>query len=427
MSVGMLASQQESIINSATDMVAEQVKVTCGTERSWTTRLARKSVIKLLSGLQGGRLILDDECERHVLGHGDADGLSALLVVNSPSFYRRVATEGSLGAAESYLRGEWDCDDLTSLFRIISRNLDRSTLGVLRSGFVSRAVARAGHWLSRNTRAGSRRNIEAHYDLGNDFFELFLDPSMMYSSAMFERPDMTLEEAQISRLDHICRSLQLTSSDHVVEIGTGWGGFAHHAAMNFGCRVTTTTVSKEQFDYASQRVAAAGLSDRVTVLLQDYRDLNGSYDKLVSLEMVEAVGPQFYDTYFQKCAGLLKPGGRMLLQAIVMPEQRYDQYLKSVDFIQKFIFPGGSLPSVSALQDAVTRTSDLRLVRMEDFADGYARTLREWRSRFHDQLQAVRELGYSDRFIRMWDYYLTYCEAAFEERAVGVVQAVWGA
>lgn len=396
----------------------------CGQRRSWLTRTLQHIVTSRLASLEHGQLYLDDECGRCVLGTNETDNLNANVVVRDANFYRSLAIGGNVGAADSYLNGDWDCDDLTSLFRIFCRNIDQSSESPLSR--LSKPFLRAGHWLSRNTPAGSKRNIQAHYDLGNDFFQLFLDPTMMYSAACFESPDMTLEDAQVARLNKVCHDLNLQPSDHLIEIGTGWGGLAIHAATIFGCRVTTTTISQSQYDFAVQRIADAGLSDQITVLLQDYRKLTGKFDKLVSLEMIEAVGPQFHDTYFAKCAELLQPDGRMLLQAIVMPEQRYAQYLKSVDFIQKYIFPGGSLPSVSAMQSSVAKTSNLRMLAMDDFADGYARTLREWRRRFHQQLDAVREIGYPERFIRMWDYYLAYCEAAFEERSVGVVHAVWG-
>lgn len=399
--------------------------VKCGMRRSWTTRVVQQKVQSRLSSLQGGQLYLDDQCGRSVLGAGSPDEMDATVVVHDTDFYWNLAQKGHLGAADSYLDGHWDCDDLVSLFRLFCRNVEQpEPTGGL--SLLSRPFVRVGHWLARNTRAGSRKNIQAHYDLGNEFFELFLDPSMMYSAAVYDTPETTLEDAQIARLEKVCRQLELRKSDHLVEIGTGWGGLAVYAAQNYGCRVTTTTISDNQFNYATQRVIDAGLSDQITVLKQDYRDLEGKFDKLVSLEMIEAVGPQFHDTYFSKCAELLKPDGRMLLQAIVIPEQRYDRYLKSVDFIQKYIFPGGSLPSVSAMQQSVAKTSQLRMLAVDDFADGYARTLREWRLRFHERLDDVTALGYPERFVRMWDYYLAYCEAAFEERAVGVVHAVWG-
>ena len=411
---------------STVSSVAGVPAVNCGDDASWLTKTARRAVLRNLSQVQGGQILLDDECRRIVLGSGSADNLYATVQINHSAFFRKTALGGSLGAAESYLNGDWDCDDLPTLFRILSRNLNRFPARGRLHQILARAAARGRHLLARNTRHGSRRNIHAHYDLGNDFFELFLDPSMMYSAAVYERPDMTLEEAQTARLDRVCQSLELTPSDHVAEIGTGWGGFACFAASRYGCRVTTTTISQNQYDYSVRRIREAGLSDRVTVLKQDYRDLQGRFDKLVSLEMIEAVGRRYYDTYFRKCAELLKPEGRMLLQAIVMPEQRYRSYLKSVDFIQKYIFPGGCLPSVRAMADAVSRTSDRRLLELTDFADGYMRTLREWRRRFHQRLDEVRGLGCSDRFIRMWDYYLAYCEGAFHEKAVGVVHAVWG-
>lgn len=404
--------------------VTESPAAACGTSRPWLTRAAQTLVLSRLNQMTDGQILLDDQCDRTVLGTEAADGLQANVTVHDPKFYRRLATGGSLGLAESFLDGEWTCDDLPALIRIFCRNLHRFQGGWLQQA--GRSAARVGHWLSRNTKEGSRRNIGAHYDLGNDFFSLFLDPSMMYSSAIYPTPQATLEDAQQYRMNEVCRQLDLQSHDHLLEIGTGWGGMAIYAAENYGCRVTTTTISRQQYEYAVAQVAAADLQDQVTVLLEDYRDLNGRYDKLVSLEMIEAVGPQFYDTYFLRCGELLKPDGRLLIQAIVMPEQRYEGYLKSVDFIQKYIFPGGSLPSVAAMQDSATRKTSLRMLALNDFADGYARTLREWRRRFHAKLEQVREQGYSERFIRMWDYYLCYCEAAFDERSVGVVHAVWG-
>ena len=398
----------------------------CTLRSGITAPLARQHVLRQLGHLEHGRLILDDRCNRIVFGNQESDELCSNIVVRDDRFYRRLTTGGSLGLAESYLQGEWETDDLPAFFRICCRNLKLLCPAGRGLATVRKSVARFSHWLSRNTRLGSLRNIEAHYDLGNDFFQLFLDPSMMYSSAIFETSDMSLEDAQITRLDRVCTQLDLRRGDHVVEIGTGWGGFAVHAARNYGCLVTTTTISRKQYKFACHRVAKAGLNDRITVLCQDYRDLKGQFDQLVSLEMIEAVGHKFYDEYFGKCASLLKPNGRIFLQAIVMPEQRYAAYLKSVDFIQKYIFPGGCLPSVSAMHESVQRTSNLRLLGLDDFAASYAQTLREWRKRFRTRLDDVRELGYPERFIRMWDYYLCYCEGAFDERAVGVVHATWG-
>ncbi len=426
MSSVTVTSSQQVISDAEQPDGSAGVSATCGKQLSRLNRFCQRLVHGRLRTLKNGQICLHDQTGIFVLGENTLGDLKATISIRNPRFYRRLVTGRDLGLAEAYLDGDFDCDDLTSLFRIFCRNLEwHNTFGKTLE-WATIGAARMGYWVARNTRSGSRRNIGAHYDLGNEFFQLFLDPSMMYSSAIFEDPSMSLVDAQTARLDETCRRLQLKASDHLLEIGTGWGGFAIHAAKNFGCRVTTTTISENQFRDAQQRVASAGLSDRVTVLQSDYRDLTGTFDKLVSLEMIEAVGPQFYDQYFATCARLLKANGRMLLQAIVIPEQRYPEYLKSVDFIQKYIFPGGSLPSVTAMQNSITRNSSLRLLSIDDFAEGYARTLREWRRNFLRRLDDVRQLGYSERFIRMWDYYLTYCEGAFEEKAVGVVQAVWG-
>lgn len=390
--------------------------------RQPTSSLAQRLVAGQLANLKHGSLTLIDGGTSQTYGETSTD-MRATVTINDPRVYHRMVSGGSLGAADAYLDGHWDCDDLTNVIRVFARNLNVSqnqSSGA--SAFIGNIASRAKHWFNRNTKAGSRRNIEAHYDLGNDFFKLFLDETMMYSSAVFEEPSMSLAQASTAKLDRICRKLQLSPSDHVVEIGTGWGGFAHHAAANYGCKVTTTTISKEQHAWAIDRIQAAGLNDRVEILLEDYRDLTGTYDKLVSIEMIEAVGAQFLDTYFEKCGSLLKPDGAMALQGIVMPDQRYDSYLKSVDFIQKYIFPGGCLPSVGAIGQSVARTTDMRVLHIEDIAPHYARTLREWRSRFFDRIEDVRSQGYPERFIRMWEYYLCYCEAAFEERVVGTVQ-----
>ena len=277
------------------------------------------------------------------------------------------------------------------------------------------------HWLNRNTRSGSQRNIAAHYDLGNDFYALWLDPRMMYSACFYESADTRLEDASVAKLDMICRKLDLSPSDHVVEIGTGWGGFAVYAASTYGCRVTTTTISQQQHDWAERAIREAGLEDRITLLLKDYRDLDGQYDKLVSIEMIEAVGHQFHDTYFRKCCELLKPDGEMLLQAITIADQNYESYKRGVDFIRRYIFPGGCLTSVTDMTETLTRCTDMRVVGVEDIGLHYARTLNDWNVRFQANLDAVRELGYSEEFIRMWEYYLCYCEGAFIERAIGDV------
>ncbi len=348
--------------------------------------------------------------------------LSATVQVHDARFYGEIVFGGSVGAGEAYMRGDWSCSDLTALARILLQN--RAVLDGMDSGIgaLAQPLRRALHWASRNTRTGSRRNIAAHYDLGNDFFALFLDPTMMYSGAVFDRERMSLEEASIAKLERICQKLDLKPGDHVLEIGTGWGGFAIHAASHYGCRVTTTTISREQHALARERVVAAGIEDRVTLLLEDYRDLTGRYDKLVSIEMIEAVGQRYFDTYFMKCAELLKPDGMMLLQAITIADQRYEAALHSVDFIQKRIFPGCCIPSVSVMCDAIARKTDMRLFDLEDIGLHYAPTLRCWRDNMFANIESVRALGYPDAFIRMWEFYLCYCEAGFAERATGDVQ-----
>mgnify|MGYP002623323198 CR=1 FL=1 len=389
--------------------------------------LLRRRVIRALRRVRHGRIILKDRGRRQVVGDRVAVDLDSRVIVHNDRFYQRLAFGGSLGAAESYLDGDWDCDDLVVLFRILCRNSEVLDAVNGLASSAGRIVSRLRHSLSRNTRRGSRHNIHAHYDLGDEFFRLFLDPTMMYSSAMFEQPEMTLEDAQHSRIDRICRLLDLHPADHLLEIGTGWGGLAVHAASNYGCRVTTTTISENQHAIAKERIADAGLQNRVTLLSDDYRELSGRFDHVVSIEMIEAVGHQYLDQYFAQCRRLLKPGGKLLMQAILMPDQYHDRYLKSVDFIQKYVFPGGCLPSVSSLQRAASRSGNLRLVEFHDFAHGYARTLHEWRSRFRSRLDEVRALGFSDRFIRTWEYYFSYCQAAFEERVLGVAHLVWEA
>lgn len=390
------------------------------TEMGLGNRLARWLLLQKLQALHGGTIQLIDSSGSTTFGLGGS--LQSTMNVHNPVFFRHAVLGGSLSVAESYLRGDWDCDDLTSFFRIFVRNIEATNE-------LDRGLSRIASWVNAmyhrwhaNSKSGSRRNIHAHYDLGNEFFRLMLDDTLAYSSGIFVTPGSTLREASLEKMDRICRKLDLRPSDHLLEIGTGWGGLAIHAATQFGCRVTTTTISQQQFDIARDRIAEAGLSDRVTLLLQDYRDLTGEFDKLVSVEMIEAVGYRYYDTYFRKCSELLKPDGTLVLQAIVMPDRRYTQYLKSADFIQRYVFPGGCLPSVSAMLQTMSRVTDLRFVHGEDFGTHYAQTLREWRQRFHQRLDDVPRLGFPDRFIRMWNYYLSYCEAAFDERFTGVVQ-----
>jgi cyclopropane-fatty-acyl-phospholipid synthase len=386
-------------------------------------RFLRQRLLERLSKLQHGHLVLRDALGSHTFGQagdGARNDSTVILEVLDPAFYRALAGNGSVGAGEAYMDGLWRCSDMVGLVRLLIRNrdlLDGMETGLARLGGIAMHVV---HALRRNTRSGSRRNIAAHYDLGNDFFRLFLSEDLMYSSAYWADADDTLEAASTRKLDVICQKLALKPSDHVIEIGTGWGGFALHAARHYGCRVTTTTISREQHDLAASRIHAAGLSGRITLLQSDYRDLVGQYDKLVSIEMIEAVGAEFQDSYFQQIGKLLKPEGLALVQAITIEDHRYQHALATVDFIKRHVFPGCFIPSVSAMLAAKTRSSDLALVGLEDFGLSYARTLHAWRERFLAQLPAVRAQGYDARFIRMWEFYLAYCEGGFRERSIGV-------
>jgi cyclopropane-fatty-acyl-phospholipid synthase len=386
--------------------------------------LARRLVLRQLEQLDQGVLRVFDGADQYCFGSADGSGISAQITVADPRFYSELAFGGSIGGAEAYMHGYWNCDDLVALVRLLLQN--RSVLDGMEGGAArfTAPLQKLFHWVNRNTHEGARRNIAAHYDLGNEFFALWLDETMMYSSAIFERADMSLREAQQARLDHICRKLRLGPGDHLVEIGTGWGGFALHAAANYGCRVTTTTLSAEQYEFSRQRVADAGLQHRITLLRDDFRELGGQYDKLVSIEMVEAIGHDLLEPYFRKCSELLKNDGAMLIQAITMADQRYEAYRKSVDFIQRYIFPGGHLPSGAVLTDTVARHTDLRLLALDDIGLHYATTLACWRENFHARLDEIRGMGYPKPFRRMWEYYLCYCEGAFRERAISDVQIV---
>lgn len=388
-------------------------------------RFLRARLLQQMTNLQGAPLRISDALGETLLGTPEPGAARIDIEVNDPAFYRAVAGNGSVGAAEAYMDGAWRCNDLVGLVRLLVRN--RDLLDGMESGSARLGgwVMRALHALRGNSRSGARRNIAAHYDLGNAFFALFLSEDLMYSSALFEDPADTLEQASTRKLDAICRSLQLQPGDRVVEIGTGWGGFALHAARHYGCHVTTTTISREQHALACERVAQAGLQDRVTVLLEDYRDLSGQYDKLVSIEMIEAVGAPYLDGYFARIGQLLKPDGLALLQAITIEDHRYAQALRSVDFIKRHVFPGSFIPSIQAMLAAKTRSTDLALLHMADFGGSYARTLQIWRERFMARLPEVRAQGFDERFIRLWEFYLAYCEGGFRERSIGVAHLLF--
>ena len=354
--------------------------------------LGRRLLLAQFARLRDGEIrLLDDRGERSYGQRSARCPLSATIEVRDPQFYADAAFGGTVGAGAAYIRGHWRCSDLTALVRIMVVNRKLMEGMDSRWSLLSRPLLRVFHALHRNSRAGSARNIAAHYDLGNEFYAA-------------------------------CRKLELQPGDHLLEIGTGWGGLAMHAAQHYGCRVTTTTISRRQHDYAAERIARAGLNERITLRLDDYRDLKGQYDKLVSIEMIEAVGARFLDTYLQKCGSLLKDSGAMLLQAITIQDQHYRAALRTVDFIQRYVFPGSFIPSVSAIGDSLRRVTDLKVFHLEDIGPHYVRTLATWRRNFCERLAAVRRLGMSEQFIRLWEFYLCYCEGGFAERQLGDVQ-----
>jgi cyclopropane-fatty-acyl-phospholipid synthase len=399
------------------ETLTSALKPKSSTKNIWVQNFARKQVLTRLSLLQIGQLTIIENGQQTVFGKDSK--LAATVTVTDAHFYGEIAFGGSIGAGEAYMLGYWQADNLTNVIRIMAAN--QTVMDALEGGFqwASKPFLKTLQWLNRNTADGSRKNIAAHYDLGNDFFKLWLDPSMMYSSAIFSPKNISLEAASYKKLQVICDKLDLKPTDHVVEIGTGWGGFAIYAASKYGCKVTTTTISKQQYDEAVLRVNAANLQDKITLLLNDYRDLTGKFDKLVSIEMIEAVGHQFYDVYFKKCASLLKPNGMALIQAITISDQRFESAKKSVDFIQRYIFPGSNIPSITAMLSSITKVSDLKLYDLEDIGPHYATTLAAWRDNFFQHIQQVRQLGYSEEFIKMWEFYLCYCEGGFAERVLG--------
>lgn len=413
--MSILSTPQDQIEQRA-DCIAVPSAKRLGNIDTW----CRRQVFKRLGRLQGGQLCLREDDQVLHFGTSDAAQLTAELCVRDPQFYRRTVQRGNLGVAESFMDGDWHADDLPTLLQVFAR--DRCISYGLNHGWrrLKKPVERFRAWLRRNTLAGSRKNIAAHYDLSNQFYKLWLDPTMAYSSAIFTSTESSLRDGSINKFDIICQKLDLQPGESLVEIGTGWGGLALYAAENYGCHVTTTTISSQQHDYTARLIAKRGLEKQITLLHSDYRTLEGHFDKLVSIEMIEAVGHQYLPSYFAKCNQLLRPGGRMVLQAITIPDQRYEQYRRSVDFIQRYIFPGGALPSLGAMQNAVAENTRLVLTGMQDYADHYARTLAAWRERFFDRLHDVRCLGFDERFIRMWDYYLSYCMAGFREQQIGL-------
>jgi cyclopropane-fatty-acyl-phospholipid synthase len=390
----------------------------------------RSGVLSKLNSFSNARIDLCEMTESggplvtHLGGHGDQVLYRAQVTVKNPRFYSRLALGGSLGACESYLDGDWECDDLPSLVRIFCANselLESLDRGV---GRIFQPVLRFLHRLRDNTLDGASRNIQAHYDIGNDFFGLFLDDTWMYSCGIFSDENSTLQEASIAKNDRICKKLGLKPGDHLLEIGTGWGGFAIHAAQNYGCKVTTTTISPAQYELAQKRIKEAGLQDQIQLLLKDYRELAGKYDKIVSIEMIEAVGLDRQDEYFAKCSQLLKPEGIMGLQAIIIRDHLYENARRTVDFIQRHIFPGSGIPSVASMTDSMARKTDMRVSHLEDLTPHYARTLHEWSTRLKANQHLVTMSGYPEQLNRLWQFYFAYCEGGFLERRIGCVQLI---
>jgi cyclopropane-fatty-acyl-phospholipid synthase len=388
----------------------------------------RSILFKKFIELKHGELIIEDESgsEYTTKSFGDsASLLSVRVTVHRSRFYSRTLFGGSIGNAESYIDEDWNTENLSDLVRLFV--LNRDLLEGIDNGLGSllRPVQKYFHGLRKNTEEGARENIRSHYDIGNDFFKLFLDETMMYSCAFFENKQTPLYEASVKKIETILSKLHLKPSDHLIEIGTGWGSLAIYAAKNYGCKVTTTTISQEQFDYAVEKVKEAGVQDLVTILFEDYRKLQGTFDALVSVEMIEAVGLDHLDTYFEKCSSLVKPHGIMAIQAITIRDQFYASAKKSVDFIQRHIFPGSGIPSVHAMMNSITKKTDLALIHQEDFSEDYAETLKHWSERLYKNQDQITKLGYPDFLHRLWQFYFAYCEGGFRERAIGLSQLVF--
>lgn len=390
---------------------------------NYSQTIARSLLLKRLALLQQGCLRLHENGQVFSFGQNpEHTSLVADVHIHNPAFYTELVQSGSVGSGEAYISGYWSSPHLTAVIQVFVRNLSALDALDAKQSALGKAALKLFHRLQRNTKAGAKRNIAAHYDLSNPFFSLFLDPRMMYSAAVYPTPSASLAEASTYKLQRICEKLQLQPQDHLLEIGTGWGGLALYAATHFGCRVTTTTISQQQYHYARAQIEAHGLGHRITLLNRDYRDLTGEYSKLVSVEMIEAVGHEHYATYFKTCCQRLAPDGLMLIQAITLPDQRYEQAKNTVDFIQRYIFPGGALPSLSVIANTLSRHTQLNIIHLEDIGDHYAQTLKHWRQSFLKRQADVTALGFNERFIRLWEFYLCYCEGGFLERGIGTLQ-----
>jgi cyclopropane-fatty-acyl-phospholipid synthase len=388
-------------------------------------KIGRSGLLRALGQLEYGLLTLEEDSTSTQFGKPTADGLEATVRVHDARFWTELLAGGTVGAGEAYRQGWWTASDLAMVVRILVRN--REVMQGMEGGLAKLAapLRKLAHWSNRNTVEGSRRNIEAHYDLSNDFFELILDPTMTYSCGIYEREDSTLEEASIEKIDRLCRKLELKPGMRLLELGTGWGAMALHAAKEYGAEVTTTTISQRQAEWAERRFQEEGLTDQITLLREDYRKLEGQFDRIVSVEMIEAIGWKYFDSYFRVLGERLTDDGLAAIQAITIRDQHFEEARDSVDFIQRYIFPGCCIPSVQALVDAATRASDLNLVGLEDITPHYVRTLAEWRENMFAHQDRVHELGLDERFVRTWDYYFSYCEGGFAERHIGDVQLLF--
>ena len=385
--------------------------------------LAKRLVLKLFSSIKVGRLTVHDQGEVFTLGTDTGTSApQAEVTIHNPRTYWRILTGGTIASGEAYIDGDWSSDNLTEVTRLFSANMATMEAMADKQSWLTQLLLKLAHFGRRNNKEGSKANISAHYDLGNDFFQLFLDPTMMYSSAVFPTDSADLDTASLHKLDLICQALELKAEDRLIEIGTGWGGMALYAAEQYGCHVTTTTISQEQYQHTLDLVKARGLEDRITVLTQDYRDLEGQFDKLVSIEMIEAVGHEYYESYFKTLSQLLKPEGKAVIQAITITDQRYESARRSVDFIKRYIFPGGCLPSINIISENIAAHTDLQMAGLRDITLDYAKTLEAWHQRFLAKLDQVHAMGFDERFVRMWRFYLSYCEGGFRERIIGTYQ-----
>jgi len=385
--------------------------------------LAKRLVLKLFSSIKVGRLTVHDQGEVFTLGTDTGTSApQAEVTIHNPRTYWRILTGGTVASGEAYIDGDWSSDNLTEVTRLFSANMATMEAMADKQSWLTQLLLKLAHFGRRNNKEGSKANISAHYDLGNDFFQLFLDPTMMYSSAVFPTDSADLDTASLHKLDLICQALELKAEDRLIEIGTGWGGMALYAAEQYGCHVTTTTISQEQYQHTLDLVKARGLEDRITVLTQDYRDLEGQFDKLVSIEMIEAVGHEYYESYFKTLSQLLKPEGKAVIQAITITDQRYESARRSVDFIKRYIFPGGCLPSINIISENIAAHTDLQMAGLRDITLDYAKTLEAWHQRFLAKLDQVHAMGFDERFVRMWRFYLSYCEGGFRERIIGTYQ-----